>query len=280
MNADQFEAHRERLRGVAYRMLGSLAEADDAVQEAWLRYDRADTGEVGNLAGWLTTVVARVCLDMLRARGSRREEPFAAEPASGVDTEREAVLADAAGRALLVVLETLTPAERIAFVLHDALAVPFAEIAPVLGRSAEATKKLAGRARRKVHGVTPAAEPARHRRVIETFLAAVRTGDVPALLTVLAPDVVRHADPAMLPAGAPPELRGARSVAEEARLLSAERARHAGPAVIDGRPGAVVAPGGRLAIALLFTISGDRITAYEVVARPERLRALKISVLP
>ncbi|WP_236790686.1 sigma-70 family RNA polymerase sigma factor [Amycolatopsis sp. GM8] len=271
--ADEFETHRERLRGVAYRMLGSLSEADDAVQEAWLRYHRADTRDVGNLGGWLTTVTARICLDLLRARGSRREQPLEDMPVSGADPEQEVVLADAVGRALLVVLETLAPAERIAFVLHDVLAVPFAEIAPVLDRSPEATKKLAGRARRKVRGATPSADLARHRRVITTFLEAVREGDVPGLLTVLAPDVVRRADVA------PPVLRGARNVAEEAKLLSRERARYAEPALIDGRPGAVVAPRGRVTIALLFTISGERITEYEVVAGPGRIRGLSISVL-
>ncbi|WP_200834624.1 sigma-70 family RNA polymerase sigma factor [Amycolatopsis alkalitolerans] len=271
--ADEFEAHRKRLRGVAYRMLGSLSEADDAVQETWLRYHRADTGEVGNLGGWLTTVVARICLDMLRARGSRREEPLEDVPASGADPEHEAVLADAVGRALLVVLETLAPAERIAFVLHDVLAVPFAEIAPVLDRSPEATKKLAGRARRKVRGATPSADLARHRRVISTFLEAVRDGDVPGLLSVLAPDVVRRRPH---PAA---ELRGARNVAEEAKLLSRERARYAEPALINGRPGAVVAPHGRVTIALLFTISGDQITEYEVIAGRSRIRELSISLL-
>ncbi|WP_431873851.1 sigma-70 family RNA polymerase sigma factor [Amycolatopsis sacchari] len=276
---DGFEEHRERLRGVAYRMLGTLTEADDAVQEAWLRYSRADTSGVGNLAGWLNTVVARICLDLLRSRSSRREEPLTDDAGTSPDPVAEVELADAVGRALLVVLDALTPAERVAFVLHDALGVPFAEIAPILGRSAEATKKLGSRARRKVRGEAPPAGSVGRRRVIERFLAAIRAGDVPALLAVLAPDVVRRADPALLAPGSPVELRGAREVAEEAKLLSRERARYAEPALLDGVPGIVVAPRGRLEIALVCTIEDGRIAAYEVVADPARLRELSVTLL-
>ncbi|GAA5163163.1 MULTISPECIES: sigma-70 family RNA polymerase sigma factor [Amycolatopsis] len=276
---DGFEEHRERLRGVAYRMLGSLAEADDAVQEAWLRYSRADTSDVANLGGWLNTVVARICLDLLRSRSSRREEPLNDEAGTSPDPVAEVELADAVGRALLVVLDALTPAERVAFVLHDALGVPFAEIAPILGRSAEATKKLGSRARRKVRGEAPPAGSVGQHRVIERFLAAIRAGDVPALLAVLAPDVVRRADPALLAPGSPVELRGAREVAEEAKLLSRERARYAEPALLDGVPGIVVAPRGRLEIALVCTIEDGRIAAYEVVADPARLRELSVALL-
>ncbi|GHF75250.1 RNA polymerase sigma-70 factor (ECF subfamily) [Amycolatopsis bartoniae] len=276
--ADGFEAHRERLRGVAYRMLGSVFEADDAVQETWLRYSRTDTSGVANLGGWLTTVLSRVCLDLLRSRGSRREEPLTDEPGESPDPASEVELADAVGRALLVVLETLAPAERVAFVLHDALAVPFAEIAPILGRTPEATKKLAGRARHKVRGEKLPSPTAGHRVVIDRFLGAIRNGDVPGLLEVLAPDVVRRADPALLAPGAPVELRGARAVAEEAKLLSRERARYAEPALVNGSPGVVVAPRGRLEIALLCTIEGGRITAYEVVADPARV--VSVALLP
>ena len=225
--AERFEANRTHLRAVAYRMLGSLSEADDAVQEAWLRLSRSDTSGVENLGGWLTTVVARVCLDMLRSRKSRREEPLDAhvpEPIvsreDGIDPEHEALLADSVGLALLVVLETLAPAERLAFVLHDMFAVPFDEIAPIVGRSPTAARQLASRARRRVQGAAtvPDADLTRQREVVDAFLAASRGGDFDALLAVLDPDVVLRADRAAVPAGASREVRGAAAVAEQALL--------------------------------------------------------------
>ncbi|MEU1881553.1 sigma-70 family RNA polymerase sigma factor [Streptosporangium sp. NPDC020072] len=280
--AERFEAHRGHLRAVAYRMLGSSAEADDAVQEAWLRLVRVDAGEIGNLAGWLTTVVSRVCLDMLRSRAARREDPLG-QPVlgqpddGGSDPEREALLAESVGRALLVVLDTLAPAERVAFVLHDLFAVPFDRIAPVVGRTTVTTKKLASRARHKVappraSGSASSAD----RRVVEAFLAASREGDMEALLAVLAPGVVRRADPATLPPGVPAVSRGARAVAGEVLVLGG-RARYAEPALVDGTVGAVVAPYGRLLLVLTFTIEEGVITEYEVIADPTRLRALSLS---
>ncbi|WP_433283087.1 sigma-70 family RNA polymerase sigma factor [Pseudonocardia xinjiangensis] len=289
--AQRFETHRGHLRAVAYRMLGSLGEADDAVQEAWLRLSRSDTGAVDNLAGWLTTVVARLCLDMLRSRAARREHPVGsrlperAEPfgtgVGGTDPAHEAQQADAAGRALLVVLDRLAPAERVVVVLHDVFAVPFDEIAPIVARSPAAAKKLAGRARRKVRGAdaVPAGALVRHRRVVEAFLAAVRDGDIDALLEVLAPDVVRRAEPAALPPGVATEIRGARDVAEEARLLSRERVHVAEPVLVNGRIGAVVAPHGRLLLALTFTIADEKIAGFEVIADPDRLRLLDLALV-
>ncbi|MFJ6185021.1 sigma-70 family RNA polymerase sigma factor [Streptomyces sp. NPDC092295] len=295
--AERFETHRARLRAVAYRMLGSAGEADDAVQETWLRLSRADADGVGNLAGWLTTVVSRVCLDMLRSRTARREDPVGerlpdrieaardsgAESAGGgggSDPEEEALLVDSVGRALLVVLDTLGPAERIAFVLHDLFAVPFDRIAPIVERSPVTTKKLASRARHKVQGTpaVPAADLGRYRHVVEAFLAASRGGDLNALLAVLAPDVVRRADPAALPPGMATEARGARVVAEETMVLG-RRARFAEAALVNGTVGVVVAPRGRLLLALTFTIEGERITGYEVIAAPARLRRLELAVL-
>lgn len=222
--AERFETHRGQLRAVAYRMLGSLSEADDAVQETWLRLSRADAEAVGNLSGWLRTVVSRICLDMLRSRAARREEPVGQElpdlpreSGDGGDPEEEAVLADSVGRALLVVLDTLGPAERIAFVLHDVFAVPFDRIAPIVERSPVAAKKLASRARQKVRGIAavPRTELDRQRRTVDAFLAAARGGDMEALLAVLDPEVVRRADRAALPEGVPTVARGARVVAEE-----------------------------------------------------------------
>jgi RNA polymerase sigma-70 factor (ECF subfamily) len=268
-------------------MLGSPAEAEDAVQEAWLRLSRSDTGGVHNLAGWLTTVVARVCLDMLRSRRSRREDTIGLElpeplgnGEGGIDPVDEAVLADSVGRALLVVLETLAPAERIAFVLHDTFAVPFDEIAPILARSPAAAKKLASRARRRVHGraEVPDADLARHRRVVDAFLAAVRGGDMDALLAVLDPDVVRRTDPVVLPPGAATEVRGAHHVLREAPAFS-RHARLAEPALVNGAVGALVAPGGQLILVLTFTVKDDRITEFEVIAEPGRLRRLDLAVL-
>jgi RNA polymerase sigma-70 factor (ECF subfamily) len=292
--ADQFEAHRTHLRAVAYRMLGSPNEADDAVQEAWLRLSRTDTGGVANLGGWLTTVVGRVCLDMLRSRKARREEPFGdrqAEPAADRggegDPEREALMADAVGPALLVVLETLAPAERLAFVLHDLFAVPFDEIAPIVGRSPAAARQLASRARRRVRGADPAttADRDEQRTVVDAFLAAARLGDFAALLRVLDPDVVLHADrvavqaaAAMQRAGAPPvapEVRGAAAVAETFR----GRAQAARIALVDGVAGAAWAPGGQPRAVFRFEVAGGRILAIDLLADPERLRRLDLELL-
>ncbi|MFH9870025.1 sigma-70 family RNA polymerase sigma factor [Streptomyces lydicus] len=285
--AARFEAQRSRLRAVAYRMLGSPTEAEDAVQETWLRLSRTDDARVDNLPAWLTTVVSRVCLDMLRARTARREEltgqelpERAPDAAEGSDPEHEAFLVDAVGRALLVVLDTLAPAERVAFVLHDLFAVPFDRIAPIVERTPVTTKKLASRARHKVRGTpaVPAAELTRQRRVVEAFLAAARGGDLGELLAVLAPDVVRRVDPAALRAGGAAELRGARAVAEETVLL-ARNARFAAPALVDGTVGLVVAPHGRLLFALTVTTEDGRVTAYDVIADPARLRGLDLAVL-
>ncbi|MET8998896.1 sigma-70 family RNA polymerase sigma factor [Amycolatopsis sp. NPDC004169] len=277
--AAEFEAERGRLRGLAYRLLGSAAEADDAVQEAWLRLNRVES--VDNLAAWLTTVVSRVCLDVLRARKTRREEPFEVfpEPVAAADPAEEAALADSVGRALLVVLDALGPAERIAFVLHDLFAVPFDRIAPVLDRTPVAAKKLASRARQRVRGTSPVppADLARHRRVVDAFLAAARGGDLAELLDVLAPDVVRRADAAALPVGAPLEVRGARAVAEGTQVFG-KRARFAEAALVDGRVGVVVAPRGRLVLALAVTVEGERVAAYEVIAEPARLAALHVTL--
>jgi RNA polymerase sigma factor (sigma-70 family) len=262
-------------------MLGDLAEADDAVQESWLRLSRSDTSGVENLGGWLTTVVARVCLDMLRSRESRREEPLGvhvSEPIvsreDGIDPEQEALLADSVGLALLVVLDTLNPAERLAFVLHDLFAVPFDEIAPIVGRSETAARQLASRARRRVRGAAtvPDADLTRQRAVIDAFLAASREGSFDALLD---PDVVLRADRAAVQAGASREVRGAPAVAE----TFSGRARFAQPALVDGAVGAVWAPGGRPRVVFGFTITRGKIVEINVVADPERLRQLDLTVL-
>ncbi|MEU6432300.1 sigma-70 family RNA polymerase sigma factor [Microbispora sp. NPDC046973] len=290
--AELFETHRPHLRAVAHRMLGTGGEADDAVQETWLRLSRSDVGAVANLGAWLTTVVSRVSLDMLRARAARREEaaPYDrvrdAQAVDGAvwdgagDPEQEAVLADSVGRALLVVLDTLAPAERVAFVLHDVFGVPFDQIGPIVGRSPVAAKKLASRARHRLRGrpETAGAEAARHRRVVDAFLTASREGDMDALMTVLAPGVVRRADPAALPPGAPAVVRGARAVARETVVLG-RRARFAEPALVNGAVGVVVAPRGRLLLALALTVEGERIAEIEVVADPARLRALDLALL-
>ena len=283
---DRFEEHRTRLRAVAYRMLGSASEADDAVQEAWLRLHRADASSVENLPAWLTTVVARVSLNMLRTRTSHREEPLDGRPDPVVrdedrsDPEQEALLADSVGLALLVVLDTLMPAERLAFVLHDMFAVPFDEIAPMIERSPDAARQLASRARRRVKGGNPVPEVdlARQRRVVDAYLAASRGGDFDALVTLLHPDVVLHADPQVGPTRGPVEIRGVRSVAKGA-LLASERARFTQPALVNGSVGLVMAPLGRLFLVLGFTIEDDRITGLDVIADPDRLRALDLAVL-
>jgi RNA polymerase sigma-70 factor, ECF subfamily len=283
---ERFEAHRPHLRSVAYRMLGSASEADDAVQEAWLRLSRADTSDVDNLGGWLTTVVARVCLDMMRSRGSRREEPLDAGVAvpvvadrDGGDPEHEAVLAEGVGLALLVVLDTLTPAERVAFVLHDTFAVPFDQIAAILGRSPAAAKMLASRARRRVQAraAVPDADLPRQREVADAFLAAARDGDFEALLAVLDPDVVLRADDGSLGAAAK-AVRGARTVARNALTFS-RYARYARPALVNGVPGLVTFRDGQLVSVLAFTIRGDRIVEIDILADPDRLRALAVDAI-
>jgi RNA polymerase sigma-70 factor (ECF subfamily) len=284
--AQQFEENRGHLRGVAYRMLGSLSEADDAVQEAWLKLSRSDTSGVENLGGWLTTVVARVCLDMLRARKSRREDAFDAggpEPvahgARGSNPEREALLADSVGLALLVVLETLEPAERLALVLHDMFAVPFEEIASILGRTPAAARQLASRARRRVQGASasPGADRARQRDVVDAFLAALRGGDFDGLIAVLDPDVLVRAD-ASVTRGSASEVRGAEAWARGA-IAAARGAQFARPALVNGTVGVVVAPRGRLFRVLSFTFTGGKISQVEVIGDPARLRQLELAVL-
>jgi RNA polymerase sigma factor (sigma-70 family) len=290
--AVQFEEHRAHLRAVAYRMLGSPSEADDAVQEAWLRLSRADSREVANLGGWLTTVVARVCLDTLRARQSRREEPLSPEVpepiagrADGSDPEHQALLADAVGSALQVVLDTLAPAERVAFVLHDVFAVPFDEIAPVVGRSPAAARQLASRARRRVQGTStdPDTDPHRQRAVVDAFLAAAREGDFAGLLALLDPDVVLRADAAVLRFGAAaigfgaePAIRGATAVAGTFARLRARAARRA---VVDGAASAVFAPSGRPRAVFDFTLRHGKIVAIDLVADPEQLAELDVTIL-
>ena len=308
--ATRFEEHRGHLRGVAYRMLGSLSEADDAVQEAWLRLSRTNTTDIENLGGWLTTVVGRVSLDMLRSRTSRREEPLdvqlpeqngrrmkrVAGREEGSDPEQEALLADSVGLALLVVLETLAPAERLAFVLHDMFAVPFDEIAPIVGRSPAAARQLASRARRRVHGagervrqggraeakggegaaIARDADRDRQRAVVDAFLAAARGGDFQGLLAVLDPDVVLRSDGMGALAGRPREIRGAAAVVPGAMR---GRARAAQAALVNGAVGVVVAPRGRLMMVLDFTIRDGKIIAIDAIADPAHLRQLDLAVL-
>jgi len=281
-----FEQHRSHLRGVAYRMLGSLSEAEDAVQEAWLRLQRSDTSAVENLKGWLTTVVGRVCLDMLRARKSRREEALEGAPESvaqrdrGSDPEEEALLADAVGLALLVVLETLPPAERLAFVLHDLFAVPFEEIAPIVHRSEAATRQLASRARRRVRGkaAVPAGELASQRQVVDAFLAALRAGDVEGLLAVLDPDLVARSDQASQAAGGVAEVRGAANWARGA-VTFARGARFTRPALVNGAIGLVVAPRGRLFRVLTLTFVEGKIASIDVIGDPQSLRGLELAAM-
>ncbi|WP_407565840.1 sigma-70 family RNA polymerase sigma factor [Streptomyces sp. 184] len=303
--AERFEAERGRLRAVAYRMLGSAAEADDAVQETWLRLSRSDADAIEDLTAWLVTVVSRVCLNMLRSREHRREEPLEARiawygnggrngdagagaaggggAAGPRDPEEEALLADSVGVALLVVLDTLAPAERLAFVLHDLFAVPFAEIGPMLERSPAAVRQLASRARRRVRGAgTPAATPGedllRRRRIVDAFLAATRGGDFAALVSLLHPDVVLRADRAAIPTPEPVEVSGAAPVAQGA-MAAAGRAQFTGPALIDGAVGLVMAPLGRLRLVLSFTVVEGLITEIDVIADADRLRGVELGVL-
>ena len=278
--ARQFEANRPHLRAVAYRMLGSTGEVDDAVQETWLRLSRSETGEINNLRGWLTTVVARICLDMLRARKSRREEPMSPlvpEPvafdAHGEDVE----MADSVGAALLIVLETLAPAERLAFVLHDMFAVPFEEIAPIVGRTPAAARQLASRARRRVQGMPEITDPDldRQRRIVDAFLAAARNGDFEGLLAVLDPEVVAGADQAAAKLGSAAEIRGATAVAG----FFKGRAQAARPALVDGALGIAVLLGGQLRVVLRLTFAGERIAGVEAIADAERLAGMDTEVL-
>ena len=282
--AGRFEEHRTRLRAVAYRMLGSHAEAEDAVQEAWLRVARAGDDDVANLGGWLTTIVARQCLNMLRSRATRREDPLdvhvpdpVVSTGAGADPAEEALLADSVSLALLVVLESLDPAERLALVLHDMFAVPFDEVAPIVGRTPAATRQLASRARRRVRTGTPVPDPdpARRQRVADAWLAASRGGDFDALVALLAPDAVLRVDGGA--PGASRLVRGAAQVAGQA-LLYAAVAPYARPALVNGEPGLVSAPDGRVVAVLAFTIAGDRIHEIDILSDPDRLRELAIVV--
>jgi RNA polymerase sigma factor (sigma-70 family) len=285
--AQHFEEHRPRLRAVAYRMLGSLSEADDAVQEAWLRLNRIDAEEVENLGGWLTTVVARVSLNMLRSRRSRPEEPFdvrmpdpIVDRADGTDPQHEALLADSVGLALLVVLETLNPAERLAFVLHDMFAVPFDEIAPIVDRSPEAARQLASRARRRVQGETPIsdADLGTQREVVDAFLAAAREGDFEALLDVLDPDVILRADRGAVSIGSSRIVRGAAKVARQASAFSRLDI-DVRPALVNGAVGTVTLRDGQPFAIAGFTVRNRRIVEMDVFADPERLSQLDLVIL-
>jgi RNA polymerase sigma-70 factor (ECF subfamily) len=282
----QFDADRPHLRSVAFRMLGSLDDADDAVQQTWIKASEADLSEVRNLSGWLTTVVGRECLDQLRARKRRDEvalpddQVLADAESTSRAVDEEALLAESVGRALLVVLDRLSPTERVALVLHDMFAVPFDEVAPIVGRSAIAAKKMASRARQKVHRdvhVRPARTVQQH-QLAAAFLAAARGGDVTGLLAVLAPDVVRRADAAALPPGVPSEIRGADAVVEETIFLRA-RAASAELALVDDEVGVIVATRGRLQVVLVLTFADNRIAAYDVIASPARLDELTITLL-
>jgi RNA polymerase sigma-70 factor, ECF subfamily len=285
--AQRFEENRGHLRAVAYRMLGSASEADDAVQEGWLRLSRSDANEIENLGGWLTTVVSRVCLDMLRSRTSRREESLedqetepAAKQDSSTDPEKEALLADSVGLALLVVLDRLSPAERLAFVLHDMFAVSFDEIAGIVGRTPDTARQLASRARRRVQGADQGskAEIGEQREVVKAFLAALRAGDVEGLVAVLDPDVVVHIDPAAARPGAPTEVRGARNWARGAVTFS-QMAQLVEPMLVNGSVGLVWAPEGKASRALTFAIRDGKIAEAEIIADPARLRDLEFAVL-
>jgi RNA polymerase sigma-70 factor (ECF subfamily) len=285
--AQRFEQHRPRLRAVAYRMLGSLSEADDAVQEAWLRLSRADVADVEDLGAWLTTVVARLSLNVLRSRRTRREEPLGVhvpdpivDRAQGTDPEHEALLADAVGLALLVVLQTLAPAERLAFVLHDMFAVPFDDIAPIVERSPQAARQLASRARRRVRGAAPApdADLTAQREVVEAFLAAAREGDFAALVAVLDPDVVLRVDRGDVPVGGPSEIRGAATVARQS-LTYSRLALSYRPALINGTPGVISLRDGAPFAVMGISVRGGRIVGIDILADPARLRELDLSVL-
>jgi RNA polymerase sigma-70 factor (ECF subfamily) len=285
--AEQFESHRAHLRAVAYRMLGSSTEADDAVQEAWLRLSRSSTSDIDNLGGWLTTVVGRVCLDMLRSRRSRREEQMdehVPEPVAAHEQgpEHETVMADSVGLALLVVLETLAPPERLAFVLHDLFGVSFEEIAPVIDRTPAAARQLASRARRRVQGASPtdseAPDPERHRQIVEAFLSASRNGDLNTLLSLLDPEVVLRADATVVrrpKANLQPEVHGAEAVA----AAFAGRAQGADSALIDGSPGAVWIAGGRPRAVFAFTVRNGRIVGIDLLGDQEQIDQMDIEVL-
>ncbi|MET9337707.1 RNA polymerase sigma factor SigJ [Nonomuraea sp. NPDC003804] len=285
--SERFEEHRPRLRAVAYRMLGSVSEADDAVQDSWLRFSRADTSDVENLGAWLTTVAARVCLNVLRSREQRREDPLDVSmpdpiigSASVIDPERQALLADSVGLALLVVLETLSPAERLAFVLHDMFAVPFEEIAPMIERSPAAARQLASRARRRVQGQAPAPDPdlGRQRDVVDAFFAAARDGDFEALVAVLHPDVVLRSDGGLARARHTVVFTGARTVAEQA-VTFGKLSPFARPALVNGTAGVVVAANGRPLSVMGFTVTGGQIVAIDVLSDPERLQRLDLTAL-
>ncbi len=282
--AERFEEHRTHLRAVAYRILGSPADADDAVQEAWLRLARSDSSQVENLGGWLTTVVARVSLNMLQSRKTRREDPVGSHLpdeitgcAVGAGPEHLAVLADSVGLALLVVLDTLTPAERLAFVLHDMFAMPFEEIAPIVERSPAATRQLASRARRRVQGAetTPDADLTRRREIVQAFLAASRNGDLGALVAALDPDVLLRADHAAVRMGSEPEVRGAQAVS----AFFCGRARAARLVLINGVTGAVWMQGGRPRVVFSFTLDNGKITAIDLLADPDELSQLDLVTL-
>ena len=283
--AERFEANRGHLRAVAYRMLGSVSEADDAVQESWLRLSRSDTRDIDNLRAWLTTVVSRVCLDTLRSRKSRQEESLDAgvpdligNQTNGADPEHEALLAESVGLALLVVLDTLTPAERLAFVLHDMFDMSFEEIGSIVGRSPAAARQLASRARRRVRGVEaiPDSDLRSQRQVVDAFLAALRAGDFEGLLAVLDPEVIFHLDTAA--PGAPREIRSARAWAQGAVAYS-RAARFVETALVNGRVGLVFVPHGRLTRALTFTIVGEKIVEVDIITEAERLRQLDFAIL-
>ena len=283
--AEQFEQNRRHLRAVAQRMLGSTGEADDAVQEAWLRLSRSDAAEIQNMRAWLTTVVSRICLDMLRARQSRREElvdEWSDEPIVALygerDPEYEALIADSVGVALMVVLDTLSPAERLAFVLHDMFGVPFDEIGPIVNRNAAAARQLASRARRRVRGAREpdAASLAEQRKVVEAFLAASRNGDFEALLEVLDPDVVFRAESGTTGPLVPASVRGAEEVATAVLTRGRPFAHLGRPAIVNGRPGAVVAFPDRVVSLVAFTIVGDRVTEMDLLVDPVKLRQVRV----
>jgi RNA polymerase sigma factor (sigma-70 family) len=287
-DAGEFEQHRAHLRAVAYRMLGSPSEADDAVQESWLRLHRSETSEVENMRGWLTTVVARVCLDMLRARRARREDYLGDELPEPIVTvplengpEDEAVLADSVGLALLVVLDTLTPAERLAFVLHDMFGMSFEEIAPIVERTPAAARQLASRARRRVRGATPHPDPdrGRQREVVDAFLAAARNGDFDALVAVLDPEVVFRADRGRLAvAGARPVVTGAFAVAEQVLARAPRFASFARPALVNGTAGLIVVTADRPIAVIGFTIARQQIVEIDLVADPDKLSGAKAAI--